>query len=68
MTDKSIKMSEKQVKITLKRSPIGRIPKHKATVRALGLRRMNASKVHKMTPTVAGMIKQVEYMLTIEEA
>lgn len=60
-------MSERKVKITLKRSPIGRIPKHKATVRALGLRRLNATKVHTLTPTVAGMIKHVEFMLLVED-
>ena len=60
-------MSEKKVKIKLIRSPIGRIPKHKATIRALGLRRMNAEREHSLTPSVAGMIKKVEYMLRIEE-
>lgn len=61
-------MSEKQVKIKLIRSPIGRLPSHKATVRALGLRKMNAERIHKLTPTVAGMVKKVEYMLHIEDA
>jgi len=60
-------MSEKKVKIKLIKSPIGRIPKHKATIRALGLRRMNAERVHTLSPAVAGMIKKVEYMLQVEE-
>lgn len=60
-------MSERSVKVTLIRSPIGRNPRHQATVRALGLRKMNATRIHKMSPNVAGMIKQVDYMLKIED-
>ena len=61
-------MSEKTVKVTLIRSPIGRNPKHQATVRALGLRKMHATRTHKMTPNVAGMINKVAYMLKVEDA
>ncbi|MCB1175605.1 MAG: 50S ribosomal protein L30 [Leptospiraceae bacterium] len=60
-------MSAKQVKIKLIRSPIGRNPRHQATVYALGLRKMNRERVHSLTPAVAGMIKQVEYMLEVKE-
>lgn len=60
-------MSEAEVKITLVKSTIGRIPAHRKTVRALGLRKMGSARTHKMTPTVRGMIKQVEYLLKIEE-
>lgn len=58
---------EEKVKITLVKSTIGRIPKHRATVRALGLGKMNSSRVHTLTPPVKGMIHQVEYLLKVEK-
>ncbi len=61
-------MSNSTVKITLVKSPIGTIPGHRKTVRALGLRKIGASKTHTMTPSVKGMVKQVEYLLKVEEA
>lgn len=59
---------EKQVKVTLVKSPIGKIPDHRKTVRALGLRKMWATRTHTMTPSVKGMIDSVAYLLKIEEA
>jgi large subunit ribosomal protein L30 len=56
----------KQVKITLVRSPIGRIPKHKQCLTGLGLRRMNQSVELIDSPEVRGMINKVRYMLTVE--
>lgn len=62
-------MSDKKVTITLVKSPIGRIPRHRQTLRALGLRKRGSSRVHSMgNPAVAGMIKQVEYLLKVEDA
>ncbi len=62
-------MSEKKVSVTLVKSPIGRIPKHVKTLRALGLRKIGARRTHSPgNPAVAGMIKQVEYLLKIEDA
>jgi large subunit ribosomal protein L30 len=55
------------LKITLVRSPIGRKPKHKLTVQALGLRKLGASVVHKDNPAVRGMIHQIGYLLKVEE-
>lgn len=61
-------MSDKK-KVTLVKSAIGRIPRHRATLRALGLRKMGASRVHSLdNPAVKGMIKQVEYLLKVEDA
>ena len=57
----------KKVRISLRKSPISCLPKHRATVRALGLRRMNKSKEHLLNPAIAGMIKQVSYLLSVEE-
>jgi large subunit ribosomal protein L30 len=57
----------KTVKVTQIRSSIGRLPKHKATLRGLGLRRINHSVELEDTPSVRGMINQVSYMLKVEE-
>jgi len=56
----------KQVKITLVRSPIGRIPKHKQCLTGLGLRRMHQSVELIDSPEVRGMINKIRYMLTVE--
>ncbi|MCB1323922.1 MAG: 50S ribosomal protein L30 [Spirochaetales bacterium] len=61
-------MAERKVIVTLERSAIGTKPAHRATVRALGLRKRGARREHVMTPAVAGMIKQVGYLLRVEEA
>jgi large subunit ribosomal protein L30 len=54
------------VKVTLVRSPIGVLPKHKATLTGLGLRRMNHTVELEDTPAVRGMINKVIYMLRVE--
>jgi len=55
------------VKVTLVRSPIGVLPKHKATLTGLGLRRMNHTVELEDTPSVRGMINKVIYMLRVED-
>ncbi len=60
-------MAEGKLKITLKRSTIGRKGKHKLTVAALGLRKINHTVIHNDTPQIRGMIKQVGYLLSVEE-
>jgi large subunit ribosomal protein L30 len=60
-------MADKQVKVTLVRSPIGTKQDHRDTVRGLGLRRLNSSKVLKDTPEVRGMINKVDYLVTVSE-
>lgn len=54
------------VKVTLVRSPIGTLPKHKATLAGLGLRRINHTVELEDTPAVRGMINKVSYMLRVE--
>ncbi len=61
-------MDHRVVNITLVKSPVGRIPVHRKTVRALGLRKVGATRKHTLTPVVSGMVKQVEYLLKIEDA
>jgi len=60
-------MSEKQLRITLVRSPIGYTKRQKATVRALGLHRMNSSVVRADVPPVRGMIKAISHLVKVEE-
>jgi large subunit ribosomal protein L30 len=60
-------MAQKQVKVTLVRSTIGTKQDHRDTVRGLGLRRVNSTKVLVDTPEVRGMIKKVDYLVTASE-
>jgi len=57
----------KKVKIKLVKSPIGYNKKQKATVRALGLLKLNASRVVMLTPHMQGMINKVGHLLEVEE-
>jgi large subunit ribosomal protein L30 len=57
----------KQVRVTLVKSPIGYEKSQKATVRALGLRRMHASVIHDDTPPVRGMINKISHLVKVEE-
>ncbi|ALO43647.1 50S ribosomal protein L30 [Pseudoalteromonas sp. SS15] len=54
------------VKVTQVKSSIGRLPKHKATLRGLGLRRINHTVELEDTACVRGMINQVSYMVKVE--
>ncbi|RXK34055.1 50S ribosomal protein L30 [Arsenophonus endosymbiont of Bemisia tabaci Asia II 3] len=55
------------IKITQFRSTIGRLPKHKATMIGLGLRRIGHTVEREDTPAVRGMINLVSYMVKVEE-
>lgn len=59
-------MSEKKIKVTLVKSIIGTKQDHRATVRGLGLRRINHTVELQDTPEVRGMIKKVAYLLKCE--
>lgn len=61
------KKTEKVVRVTLVRSAIGYNKKQKATVRALGLNRMNQSVEHVDTPTLRGMLAKVVHLVSVEE-
>lgn len=56
-----------QLKITLVKSTIGAIPKHKKTIQALGLRKLNSCVVKKDNPATRGMIDQVRHLVKFEE-
>jgi large subunit ribosomal protein L30 len=57
----------KTVKVTQVKSSIGRLPKHRATLKGLGLRRINHTVELEDTPSVRGMINQVHYMIKVED-
>ncbi len=57
----------KTLKITLKRSLIGRPEKQRKVIKALGLRRINHSVVHSDTPSIRGMIHKTSHMLEVSE-
>jgi large subunit ribosomal protein L30 len=59
-------MAEKTVKVTLVRSPIGTKQPHRATVRGLGLRRLNHTVELPDTPEVRGMVRRVAYLVKCE--
>ena len=56
-----------KLKITLVKSPIGAVPKHKKTVEALGPRKMNKTVEMPDNPAVRGMINQVSHLVKVEE-
>ncbi len=60
-------MPAKILQIKLVRSPISCVPAHRATVKALGLRRLNAVVEHEATPSILGMVRMVSYLLDVEE-
>lgn len=52
-----------KLRITWKRSTIGRPERQKRTVRALGLRKLNQTVVHEDTPQIRGMINKVSHLV-----
>ena len=59
-------MSKSQtVKVQLVRSPIGCKESHRATVRGLGLRKINSVRELEDTPAVRGMITKVQYLVKV---
>lgn len=57
----------KTLKITLVKSLIGRIPKHKQIAHQLGLRKMHSTVVHNDIPSIRGLINTIYYLLDVEE-
>ena len=56
------------LKVTLVKSTIGAVPKHKKTVEALGLKKLNKTVVLPDNAATRGMIKQVQHLVIVEEA
>ena len=59
--------SNKTLRITQVKSKIGYEPKAKATLAALGLRKMQQVVEHQDSPQIRGMIKNIPYLLKVEE-
>lgn len=56
-----------KLKITLVKSPAGALPKHRATVAALGLRKVGQTKVQPDNAAIRGQIFAVKHMVKVEE-
>lgn len=61
------RQKQKNLRITLRRSLHGRLRKHQACVRGLGLRRIRQSVTVPATPENLGMARKASYMLDVEE-
>jgi len=59
-------MAEKKIKVKLVKSLIGTKESHRATVRGLGLRKLNSVSELEDTPAVRGMINKVSYLVKCE--
>ena len=59
-------MADKKIRVTLVKSTIGCKAAHRATVRGLGIKRLNQTVEVKDTPEVRGMINRVSYLVRLE--
>lgn len=62
------KKATKTLKVTLVKSPIGAVPKHKATVEAMGLRKLNKTVELPDNEATRGQIQQIRHLVKVEEA
>ncbi len=58
----------KKIKVTQTKSVHGRLPKHRACITGLGLRRIRHTVELEDTPSIRGMINKVSYMVKVEDA
>lgn len=57
----------KQIRIELVKGLAGCLPKQRATIKALGLGKINSSVVKEATPVTMGMVRVVEHLVKVEE-
>jgi len=57
-----------RLRITQTRSVITQSPRHRGTMRALGLTRIGRSIEHEESPELAGMLKKVNHLVKVEKA
>ena len=62
------KKKPNMIKITQTRSGIGRLTKHRRTLRALGLKRHQQSVIHEDNAAIRGMINQISHLVDVTEA
>jgi large subunit ribosomal protein L30 len=60
-------MAGKMLNVTMTKSKNGRLPRHQACLKGLGLRKINQTVEIPNTPENMGMIKKISYMLSVEE-
>ena len=56
-----------KLKITLVKSPIGAVPKHRKTVEAMGMRKLNKTIILPDNPATRGQIQQISHLVKVEE-
>ena len=56
------------LKVTLVKSPIGAVPKHRATLLAMGLKKLNKTVILPDNDATKGQIQQVRHLVKVEEA
>ncbi|GHU84305.1 50S ribosomal protein L30 [Spirochaetia bacterium] len=61
------KAAAQKIKIRLIRSVIGSLPKQRATVRSLGLRKIGSTTEQEASPAILGMVKVVAHLVSVEE-
>jgi len=60
------KMKGKKIEIKLVKSMIKRPKDQKATLEALGLRKLNSTVTHSVSPQIEGMVRKVSHLVTFE--
>ncbi len=66
MSAKKKMPTAKRIRITYVKSAIGYAKDQKATIRALGLRRLGQSVEHEATPAIWGMVEKVAHLVDVE--
>jgi|TARA_Y200000002_G_scaffold151162_1_gene124950 large subunit ribosomal protein L30 len=61
------KQSKSELIIKLTKSPIGAKPNHRATIRGLGLRKLQSTVVREDNPCIRGMVQSVAHLVTVEK-
>ena len=61
-------MTLPKVRVTQVRSEIGASPRHRGTLRALGLGKIGRTAEHEEGPVLAGMLRKVRHLVRVEEA
>ena len=60
-------MADKKLRITLVKSPISAVPKHRRTVEAMGLTKMHKTVELPNNAATQGMVQQVRHLVKVEE-
>ena len=57
-----------RIKVTQTGSAIGQSPRHRGTLRALGLGKIGSTSEHAESPQLAGMLRKVRHLVQVEDA